>query len=228
MMTLMELDLRKPSFVIVGAWNPAIFKPSWCARYLLNIPEGQDVSGAEVMAVDPNSSPVFYIKNTGFRVSNQRADIFLNSRELADVTTTEVAVENIVRILPHTPLGPFGINFSFIEREPEPELLDKLKSTETIDQHFRIINQSFTTGIALEEGVILNLSRNPTEDLIVIEFNYHHEKIEHANFHDVITGKYSEYLTRSLGILETLYGITGDYEIINHNFDEAQQNQGVE
>ena len=39
----MNLDLRKPTIVVTGAWNPAILELGWIARYLFDVPENAQV-----------------------------------------------------------------------------------------------------------------------------------------------------------------------------------------
>lgn len=222
----MKQDLRKPTFVLVGAWNPAIFQPSWLAKYALGTPEGQNVPGAEVIAIEPTPSSIFYLKNTGFRITNQRADIFLNSDAPEDISTTELAAFNIVNTLPHTPFGPFGINYTFIEEDPDAELLDKLKSKDGIDQHFQILEQSFSAKISMDNGVILNLARKPSENSVTFDFNYHHEKIDQSSFEDDIKDKYTQFRTQSLQVLSDLYDINECEGALRHNLNDADNNPG--
>ena len=38
---VVKLDLRRPSIVLTGAWNPAIFQAGWILRFLFQVPDGR-------------------------------------------------------------------------------------------------------------------------------------------------------------------------------------------
>jgi len=212
----MELDLRRPSLILLGAWNPAIFQPGWIARHLLDYPEGQEVEAMSVISADRGGQAVTYIDELGFNVSNQRVELFVNTHNDDYINRLEAVALRIIQLLPHTPFGAFGINYCFIESDPDEGVLDSLKTRDGLDQQFRILNQNLTSSIQIDNAV-LNLSRRPSESQVVFDFNYHHERIDPQNFQEQIIGKYSEYLDRSTALLRDVYNLEG-YTISRHEF----------
>lgn len=215
----MELDIRRPSIVIVGNWNPAIFQYNWVAKHALNIPEGTDLQASELMPLDakknPTELPILYIDDIGFRASNIKLEIFLNSIEDECISRAENSIVNVIQTLSHTPLGGFGVNFRFIESDPDAEILDKLKSNDGIDARYRIINESIETKIDLGQETILNFSRAPSDNMVEFNFNYHCSRLVPDDFERQISGKYAEYLEKSAGILSELYGLD-EYQVVHH------------
>lgn len=223
----MKLDLRRPSIVLLGAWNPAILQPGWIANYLREIPEGKDIAAQEAFfVVDGLSRSILYIDDVGITANNQRVDIFLNSFGDNEIHWAEKYVSNLVTTLKHTPLGAYGINFSFVEEDAQDELLDMLKTKDKIEQHFKILNQSLTSAIEIDANTILNFSRKPSEESVIFEFNFHHNQIEKDNIAEQINGKIKGELEKAKEILNILYGIDMvDYGYLSHEFNKEKSKE---
>ena len=141
----MKLDLRKPVFVFVGAWNPAIFQPGWIARHLFEIPEGEKVRAEAMVPTVPNQEAILYIEDIGLAVTNERVQIFVNGFDDETIQCCEQVAVQLFKTLPHTPFGSFGINFNFVEDDPGDELFDMLRTKDGIDEHFKIIGQKYAS-----------------------------------------------------------------------------------
>ncbi len=215
----MKLDLKRPSFVIVGAWNPAIFSPNWIALNLLDYPEGQELAVTNVLAGDRGPSPIQYIEEVGIFASNQRVEIYLNSLDTIAIDRAESVAAKIIETLPHTPKSSYGINFVFAHENPDADLLDKFSTSENLDQEFEIIQESFNSTLKLDD-TILNLVRNPSENAIVFDFNYHHEGIKTEEFREDINGRYQQLLGKSTDILKDYYGLEG-YDVDGHALQQT-------
>ncbi len=212
----MKVDTRPPVFVFVGAWNPAIFQSAWIARYLFNVPAGREQPATEVLVTIPIPRRIIYIENIGIAVSNERVEIFANDFDEAVIQRTEEVALRLVETLSHTPYGPWGVNFNFIELEPSVELLDALKTRDNIEQHFKIVSQDLVSAIKISDEVILNFSRHPSEKNVIFDFNYTHRPLVAKSAKDVLTGAIKKYLQQSEQILEKLYALKG-YEVIKHD-----------
>ncbi len=110
----MKVDLRVPTIVISGAWNPAIFQPGWIARHLFEVPEGTKKLLAEVVT-NNGERQIRYLDNVGISVVYERIEFFINSLDDECISTCEKAAINVLKTLYHTPVGPFGLNFQFCD-----------------------------------------------------------------------------------------------------------------
>lgn len=170
----MKLDLRKPTLIFLGHWNRAIFQPGWIALNLFQIPEGKEVRAEQVIQIGPNPEPLLFIQGLGFSTTRERVSLHLNDMSEATKDRAEQVALRLFEILPHTPFGPFGVNFEFVEDDPSDKLLDALKTNDGIDQHYKIASQNLKVTIVLEEQVSLNFSRQPSDKSVIFNFNYHH------------------------------------------------------
>jgi hypothetical protein len=219
----MKLDARKPIFILVGNWNPAIFQPGWIARYLFNIPEGQQVQLAEVITAERLGSPIHYFSdsNVGILASTERVEVYANDFDSSTTKLVEQVCIRLIQALPHTPLGPFGVNLSFSQEDPNDELLDLLRTRDNVEQHFKIVKQKLTSTIELPDEVALNFSRQPSAQAVVFDFNYHHKQITSPTAESLLDGAITKYLNHSQTVLKTLYGIEG-YEVLVHDLTVPQ------
>jgi hypothetical protein len=125
----MKLDLRMPTVVLAGAWNPAIFQPGWIARHVFGVPAGAEIKVTAVqMLIGQQQKLVTYIRDVGFAVSSNRLEIFAVEGSESAFKAAEETTARIVELLPHTPISAYGINFHFIEEHPLPGLLRKIRS----------------------------------------------------------------------------------------------------
>src|SRR4051794_29982478 len=93
------------SVVFLGAFNPAIFQPSWFQRYGL-LPD--DPTAAEVQAITPQVTSW----NQGWLrvvVQPEKCD-FEASDEVASVRALLDVANGAFTLLPHVPVRAFGIN----------------------------------------------------------------------------------------------------------------------
>ena len=215
----MKLDVRKPMIVFAGAWNPAIFKPGWIARHLLEVPEGQQVQVLEVMVAGRlDAGPIHYFddRNIGIFASFQRLEIFANEFDTPTIELVERVGISLIQTLPHTPLGPFGINFSLIHENPDDKLLDIMRTRDTVEQHFKIVSQNLTTSLEVSPETVLNFSRQPSAQVINFDFNFHHKQMTASTVEKLLHGTIDSHFKFSQSVLKNLYGLEG-YEVLKQN-----------
>jgi hypothetical protein len=111
----MKLDLRLPTVVIPGAWNPAIFSPEWIGRFVFYKKPGDLVPFFQVVFSTPPARAVMYYDVFGISPSSERVDIYANSLIRGDIEDIESKCVKILNLLPHTPISALGINFQFSE-----------------------------------------------------------------------------------------------------------------
>jgi hypothetical protein len=204
----MELDLRSPTFVVTGTLNPAILQPGWIARYMLEVPEGQQVD-ALMPLTGGRVPPPIYFGGFGVAVRADRVDFFTNALDDKSVARCEAACHRFVEILRHTPFGALGVNFRFVEKDPDQAILDQLQTKDAVNQHLKIKRQRFVTVGEIATDIDLNFSREPTATQVVFDFNYHHRSITPDNARTLVEGAVKRFLERSTALLKSVYGLDG-------------------
>lgn len=171
----MKLDLTKPLFVFLGAWNRAILQPQWIARHLFGIPEGQSVQAG--IFIDPTnpSEQILFISDVGVAPGIDRVKVYTGSFEPDVIGRAESAAIALFETLPHTPVGSFGVNYTYILEDPADTLLDQLTTKDALNLHYQVTGQTLTAAIRRDDGGTLNLARRPSEKNVVFDFNYHYE-----------------------------------------------------
>ena len=218
----MFLDLKKPLFVVVGTWNPAIFTNGWIARYLFCVPEGERIDANELVEFGPAQRRIVYIRNIGVAAHAKRIEFFANSMDPQTLNEIVELVKRTITTLPHTPLGGVGVNFFFQVDDPDASIIDALKTRDRIEQHYRVLMQSFESKIAIadREDVVLNLTRIPSPDNVLFDFNYHLSRIS-ADSVNQLDGLVDQFLQHATNVLQTVYGLDG-YETRSHDFARPQ------
>lgn len=203
----MKLDLRLPTLVLSGAWNPEIFTPPWMLKHLYGYEEGVEVKAVQALVASDNEPPkkITYIDQIGISVTKGRLDLFANVFEQADMTRLESVAKKVVSTLLHTPMGALGVNFSFTEEDPSGELADKLKSPDGLEGEFEIKSQSFTAKIGLDESVDLNLTRAVSAESIKFNFNYHCFPLNPGNADQLIDGCVNARYEKTKELMLKLY-----------------------
>ncbi len=166
----MDLDLRRPTVVITGQWNPAIFDPNWTAKHLLGMPIGTDLLVTQVFAGNKITN---YFGQVGISVLDSRVEIYLNKFDAENQAKLEKLVVNVAAMLPHTPVQALGVNFYFSEPDVSATLVDMLKTHEQLESRFEVSAQSIVS-VVKTEGAELNLRRDLSGQSLAFDFNYHH------------------------------------------------------
>lgn len=214
----MKLDLRRPTLVITGAWNPPIFQPPWAAKYLFGVPEGDQIRVNQMIRVGPSESlAVSYIGDVGYRVSQSRVEIYLNSMERRIVEECENVCVRLIESLPHTPIRAFGVNFFVVEEDPSDLLLDSLQVTDNLAQQYPILSQELKASIPIDNNCELNLGRQLDGGSVVFNFNFHHENFTEINRGDTVMGSVDRYYRIAREVLQNTYDLN-DVDILTHEF----------
>ena len=75
---LLTLDLRLPTIVITGTWNPAIFQPGWIAEHLFGVPKGQQLEMVQRITTAPQPKMTYYLASVGISVTPERLELYCN------------------------------------------------------------------------------------------------------------------------------------------------------
>jgi hypothetical protein len=199
--------------VVVGAWNPAIFQGGWITRHLFDVPAGQQVQLAQLIAPQKIPKVILYYRGLGISVSTERLELYPNdlSEEMQRLSENTLAM--ILEKLPHTPTGAFGVNFRFVEDAPSPELLDIIDTKESLDQRYAITKQRFTSTILID-ATQLTLLRIADANAVTIDFNYQYASCKL----DLLAGVVTTCLKHATELLEEIYDLAG-YTTSGHQRD---------
>ncbi|WP_313807286.1 hypothetical protein [Sphingobium sp.] len=200
----MQLDLRQPTIVIAGAFNPAIFSLSWIANILFDVPEGQDVEGVMVQDMG-QANPRSYIGKVGVSADANRLSVFIDDLSSETLATAERVAVNAARNLPHTPVGGYGINFQFLEPDIDAQVADMFALADHPERIGQVLQTTVASAIQFEDAVVLNLSRGLNGGDLIATFNFHAELANFAAMADALGGILAKRLDSAKTILKTLY-----------------------
>ncbi len=203
----MMRDVRTPTLVVTGAWNPAIFQPGWILPNLFNVAAGTTVPLTQVVVTQNDQQAIItYYLDIGIAVSFQRLEIYINSDALEVADRAEKLCLSVLEKLPHTPVAALGVNFAFFDQEPEPEVFELLKTSEQLEGAYKIKAEQRVTVIEDAPRVDLNLSRIVDGSAMRIEFNYH-LGLSVEEIKAQLSGAIPRYLSKCHDLLQRIYGV---------------------
>lgn len=168
----MILDFSKPSIVIAGAWNPAIFQPNWVLTNLFGAAAGETHEVTQVLN-ELEQKQITYKDNVGIHVNRTRLELFTTGIEQAEIALLTAVTRAIFEKLPHTPIVALGVNFAFAEMESLAAFAPKFELSDKLDEDFQIAETQITSKILLDD-LELNVKRVLSEAVAAVEFNFHH------------------------------------------------------
>lgn len=157
--------------VLSGQWNVKIFTPEWLAQHVFL---------ATDVALELNLGPVIQ----GIRLTNGNMVIYpASDRLIFGVRTIDDLalrrVENgaiaILNLLPHTPLAGVGINFGFVESQPDDDALALFGLNDIgrlSDAGCEIERTELARKMRIGDRV-LNLKNSLQDGSMEIDFNFH-------------------------------------------------------
>ena len=211
----MKLNLRRPTLVITGLWNPAIFQPAWVAVTLLNVPSGAEINFVEV--IEAPGKVTHYFGDIGICVPPGRLELFVNVRADEKWTELENLALKILATLPHTPIQGFGINFRFEDDNPDPAVVDKLWTHEGLETRFEIVASSMRNRLKFEDCELL-LVREISDGSFSVDFNFHHAEMSLDKLTEILPGAIVNRLNRATVLMLDVYNIEIEQPVLAHQF----------
>lgn len=214
---MLQLDLRSPTLVLAGAWNPAIFQPGWMLQHIQGLPQGQEATIGQLLIAEPTMQKnITFFDQIGIFVSNNRIEIYVNQDGPEASHAAEAFAGKIITTLPHSPMTALGINFRFDCTDAEADVYDRFNVSDLLSQRYEIKKTEIMSNIGVEETVDLNFRRMVDSDKIAFNFNYHHllpldTDGRVAVLRDVIQRR----LAHAADLLEGIYGLAG-FSVQNH------------
>src|SRR4051794_14601213 len=140
----MQLDTRRPVLVLIGAWNAAIFQqPKWVAKHLHGLKEGAQTTYRMYHNTDENRTITFIGDyGIGYSANESRLEFYITSFNRSAFDRLVSFIGHVMETLPHTPMGDFGVNFTAIESDPSPDVLDRIQSSDNLSSTLAICRRN--------------------------------------------------------------------------------------
>ncbi len=198
----MILDLRHPTMVIAGAFNPAIFTPEWIAAVLYKIPEGEDIDGVMLLDTETQQSRP-YMRDIAVVAEPHRLSIFIDRWEAPTISLASMVASNLCDALPHTPVGGFGVNFRFLSADFDEKVADLLAQRDEPEKYGKIERAMSVATIITDDKSKLNFTRGfDDQNNFVAGFNFHADTVNLQSVGALIDGRVEAKFADAVRILK--------------------------
>ena len=198
-------DSDNLSIVILGTWNARIFSPQWLKKNGISTDESMTIeAGLDV----PGLPLRFTFDNVVLNVSS--LSLVLNVKEATpeSIGRIQKIAVNILKLLPHTPIKAVGINFQFIESEPDYDnikIFDLSDSGEMSDNGLKINRTSIKREILCDLGTLNFTISMDADSNILYNFNFHKETKDFETSCAVFDDDVLIFFEKSKQILSDVY-----------------------
>jgi hypothetical protein len=207
----MKADLEGWTVVLQGGWNLSILTPQWLAQNLFK----EDTLQVEVVITPANKPELRYrTKELILMPSAQRLVLVPTSQDDAYLLRCESVSREILRLLPHTPIAAYGINFRYIEENDVESFSEIFDFDDTInlgDFGASIKSSDIKRQMIIDEKV-LNLQLNYA-DRVVADFNFHKDVSSAAEAADELEGRILDCKQTSLSLMSNVYKLELDQQL---------------
>lgn len=198
------------SVVVVGAWNPRIFTVDWLAANVFGVPD---------VGVEVPTNPGFPYRFTGRRVQLVPSGNRLVFSPLAfdDDTLTEVERQCVAALeaLPHTPLGPVGMNFGYVEEHPSRDLLRHFELSDIAEiatAGYTVLMTEINRRLGFDGGS-MNFKLSLVTNRVLADFNFHREFANCQQAAATLRGSILRDVARARAFLQQAYASNPTAEV---------------
>jgi hypothetical protein len=188
--------------VLAGFWNRAIFTPEWVNELLFHEPEVETL-----LSIMPYL-PIIY-RNRQVAVEVSGAHLVFRPRRLDDpsLRLAETMAHAVLDKLRDTPLLAVGVNFAFIEENPDPNLVRLFNfgdNPRVVEAGWDLQERKIVRKMA-HEGDTLNLSLAFDGRAVTTEFNYHTDTTSNETAREAVSNRLLRLRDLSIRLLEQAY-----------------------
>lgn len=182
-----------------------IFTPEWITQKLTTVKE----VAIEVPVGQPGLQPRLAFEGVTLKVDPRRLVVGVDAPQDDRLVTMERVAVAALTELPHTPITGVGVNFQFLEEEPEGLLLKAFEAPDLnplADERFEVKSSQIRRELH-RDGLVTNLALNLTnEGKVLIDFNFHHGgNLETAK--TFLDKRVVGYKEQALDLLRRVYGL---------------------
>lgn len=218
----MKLDLRTPSIVISGAWNPMIFQAGWVAHHLFGYPLGEQVTGISLTASALGDQPIMFFDGAGIRATGPRLEIYLNDITDDVKAKAEGLVTKLLEVLNHTPVHACGMNYRFVD-ELNAKTKRVFENVEPLSKQLPIAAMEIKTSARDKSDEVVTVKRTliEAENLVSIDFNFHIDNFNLDIASKIFPGAFDKFRKRAINLLKQLYDLEAEGLLC---YEELQSN----
>lgn len=160
------------TIVLAGGWNTNIFQPDWVAKNVF----GQDEINVEFFMGAAQGALSYGAGKISLIVRPDKLIFGCKDTSTDALARAEAAALKVLELLPHTPVGAFGINFGFSEEAPSADLtrLFQTADIDPISQFGCTIQKTSLARQVAVENRILNLTHTFEAGQVIIVLNFHY------------------------------------------------------
>ena len=214
----MKAQVDQWSIVITGQWNPHIFGADWVAKNLL----AQDEGEIQIQVGLSRGFPIRLRMNTErFTLvpAQERVQFHPRSNETEDLSAVEEAALKTLRILPHTPVTGYGINFHFTDDlvgEFDADIFNARDYTRLRGMKYEALERKIVRKLRIDDQTYLNLTLILSDDAeLDIDLNFHRSIVpgdQLDKLADELSGKLDSHYQLALNVLEHAYNLILELE----------------
>lgn len=207
----MKPNLNEWNIVIVGQWNPHIFSPKWMCETLLDVKEI-----VSEFVVGPMGGGMRYMTDQLVILPGQDR-LIIGPRNTTDSTLkkAEDIATKTLGLLPYTPISAVGINFSFTESNPPPEVLKTFQLTDNnhlADARYSLSNTEIIRDLEIGGTTLKLKMAHSDKGPLRLHFNFHQSVESASQAVTVMKDRIIKYRDHSIGLLKDSYHLTTDEE----------------
>lgn len=204
----MKAVAERWNIIAVGKWNPHIFTPNWVARNSY-FKQSEETIQVEVL-ISPEINLKFNSDNIILTPKLDRLIVGIEKEEDEILQNAENIMKHTLTLLNHTPVVGLGINFYFIEAEPDKYLLDlfDLKDKYYIAKQEKNLLKSRIFRSLDYEPWVLNLTIEFDGNAITTTINFHSDVNNASEAADKLNKSFIDLKNKGLYLLENVYGLT--------------------
>jgi hypothetical protein len=170
----MRAKVETWTIVLSGAWNYRLFTPEWVGRELL---EGRQQQMTVEVPLSPGVGLKYGADGLVLIPSETRLIFGVEEADVALMSRAEALAKKTLTLLPHTPVGGFGINFGFEEEEPGEKLraLFNTSDLDALSVFGAEVRSSAVTRALQVRGVGVNTAFGLEAGRATLNLNFHHD-----------------------------------------------------
>lgn len=205
----MEILTQGHSIVLVGGWNRNIITPQWVTSSLANVEEA-----VFQLAIDDPTFPfrilfddyVLTVRVDRLQLHSQ----IVSAERLSGATTL---ANDLLELLPHTPISSLGLNFAWRESDPPSTLLPLFTLSDTsaiADEGHSATETAIKRSFPWQDGILnFTLALKP-QGHVIADFNFHWPVARAADAQQYLNARASEARDAALLLLRKVYNLEED------------------